>query len=173
MSDPTPSPLPVFPRDHGDVPHLPETRSPTPIEMTAETDDATQEAVAIQMLHGFHREVDSAQRYFATYRSALPPQVATSWDAWVARYSQLVSQATSERTAFHQLFQRLSALEVDLETFRRLLVHYAGHRPAPSVSAPTPVAEERGPLQKPLIVGGLALVGGLVGGYLLAESRGR
>ena len=164
--------LPTFPRTQTGVP-LPAEPSRTPIPLTDDTDDATQEAVSIEMLQRFHAAVEYARRFVAANASRMPASFVEAFGAWATGYGQLVGRASADTEALRTLFGRLSVLRAELETYRRYMVHYVGQRPP----APSPLAVHpdtghggRGPMTT-VLVAGAGLGVGLLAGLFLGRQR--
>lgn len=137
MPEPTTTTPPTFARSYANVPALPPTRGDgSPATISADTDDATQERVAIELIHRLHAEVEALRRFVVANGARLPPELVQTWQQWVAGYAQLVEAARTDPNAFAQLaFARFGYLQVDLETFRRFFAHYLGARPPASAQA--------------------------------------
>ena len=141
MPDPTTDApeVPSFPRTQPGT-QLPAEASATPVPLTDETDDATQEAVSIEMLQRFHAAVQDARRFVAANASRMPASFVEAFGAWATGYGQLVGRASADTEALRTLFGRLSVLRAELETYRRYMVHYVGQRPPALAPVRAPVA---------------------------------
>lgn len=166
MPEPTATAPPTFARRFASVPALPPTRGDaSPATISADTDDATQERVAIELVHRLHGEVEALRRFVVTNAARLPPGLVQTWERWVAGYAQLVEAARTDPNAFVQLaFARFGYLQVDLETFRRFFAHYLGARPPDS-------AQPAGDGLPWWAIGGAGLALGAAVAGLIAVSR--